>query len=122
MKLTIDRSSWARGKFRVPDKSNALLNEDGTMCCLGFYSIACGIPKEHLLHVAVPELIPLKVPGFRSPETMDWLQQRDNLDPDGLKWCDRFALVNDDKTIDEPTREQWLTEKFAEHAVEVEFV
>lgn len=39
--LIIDRRTWLRGKG--PEKS-ALLCSDGTKCCLGFESLACGLP------------------------------------------------------------------------------
>lgn len=38
-KLVIDRQLWGK---------DALLNPDGTMCCLGFASLACGVPLNHL--------------------------------------------------------------------------
>lgn len=38
-KLVIDRQLWGRG---------ALLKPDGTMCCLGFAALACGVPVNQL--------------------------------------------------------------------------
>jgi hypothetical protein len=43
--LKIDRALWGM---------NALLNEDGTMCCLGHLSVACGVPKDKMAAGAVP--------------------------------------------------------------------
>lgn len=39
--LVIDRALWGKG---------ALLNDDGTMCCLGHLSVACGVPKDLLIN------------------------------------------------------------------------
>ena len=43
--LVIDRARWG---------TTALLNTDGTMCCLGFLSRACGVPYEQMLNVSFP--------------------------------------------------------------------
>lgn len=45
--LIIDRTRWGQA---------ALLNNDGTMCCLGFLSKACGVSDDLLVGVAYPQL------------------------------------------------------------------
>lgn len=52
-KLVIDRSTWGKDK---------LLNNDGTMCCLGFLALECG---------AAPDEIEL-CPDIESVPNIDW--------------------------------------------------
>lgn len=51
--LVIDRAKWGVG---------ALLNRDGTMCCLGHLSVACGIPKSSLMYTDVGYTGPIALP------------------------------------------------------------
>lgn len=48
--FTIDRSKWVQGghKFKSILGASKLLNNHGNMCCLGFYSKACGVPDKEL--------------------------------------------------------------------------
>lgn len=43
--FVIDRAKWGK---------EALLNSDGSMCCLGFYSEACGANHDRMLGYGVP--------------------------------------------------------------------
>lgn len=52
--LVIDRTKWYRGltdQYLTP----SLLDVNGTMCCLGFECIACGIPSDHLYRKGMPD-------------------------------------------------------------------
>lgn len=55
--FTIDRSKWVQGKNRNILGCSALLNDLGNMCCLGFYSEACGVPREELKDRPAPASI-----------------------------------------------------------------
>jgi len=48
--FTIQRSRWLRGGKRT----TYLYDQDGQMCCLGFYGVACGIKTEDLQDLGVP--------------------------------------------------------------------
>ena len=52
-KLVIDRSKWLRG-----GSQSRLLNESGSMCCLGFYCAAAGVPTVDMLNVPIPLDLP----------------------------------------------------------------
>lgn len=52
--LVIDRSKWHRGES---PKGSALLLEDGSMCCLGFYCKALGKTDAELLNVTAPDRV-----------------------------------------------------------------
>ncbi len=67
MKLTIDRATWRCGgtdhqnplsedeRTQRGKGPTALCNAHGHKCCLGFYSVACGVPPEDLADNATPE-------------------------------------------------------------------
>ena len=63
-KLTIDRSKWVQGgrEFRSILGAPKLLNSHGNMCCLGFYSKACGVPDEELENQSLPAQLDVRVP------------------------------------------------------------
>jgi hypothetical protein len=49
-KFTIDRSKWACGpNGSTSVLGNLLRDDDGRMCCLGFYAIACGATEKEIL-------------------------------------------------------------------------
>ena len=59
-RLVIKGSEWARGEAKLPRNpdgdgaSNALLNGDGTRCCIGIDGKSRGIPDNILLHCPAP--------------------------------------------------------------------
>ncbi len=122
-KFTIDRAKWLQGE------SNSLLHRksDDKMCCLGFFSLACGIKKKNITNLSCPEsaLEEDRVKSSKYPEwvfdwTVDYLsknEKRRNSD-----------IINDLMTINDDTTELTLAEKeaqiktiFAKQGVEVEF-
>ena len=63
--FAIKRSQWFRGKGG--GASVLLRRQDGKMCCLGFYGIACGIPVERLTGIPSPCRLANEV-GIRMPD------------------------------------------------------
>ncbi len=57
--LTINRGKWVQGGERVGEilGSPELLNDEGNMCCLGFYAKQCGVPEDKLSGIATPEQV-----------------------------------------------------------------
>lgn len=106
--FTIDRSKWYRGNTGT---NSALRREDGRQCCLGFFGVACGVPGEHLLGIGYPTSF---YNGAGGGEWPSWL-----LTTEGAH---KFVTINDNASIDGPSREQRLTELFAAHGVSVHFV
>lgn len=112
-KLVIDRTKWLRGEGA--DESRLRRERDGKMCCLGFYSIACGFSEEQITGVHYPVgLRNIEVPF---PEEMQWtLQNAPNL-------AGKLAQINDfGQDEDENTREAKIIDRFAAVDVEVEFI
>jgi hypothetical protein len=117
MKLVIDRSKWLRGEGANP--SALLRSEDGKMCCLGFYGLACGAKPRDIRDVSAPADLAGRVfPG--------WLTRVDS--DDG---CDSIANspdaamlmnINDEIHMSDNQRERELSEIFARHGIDVEFV
>ena len=60
--FTIDRSKWVHGDNTKILGSSLLLNEEENMCCLGFYSRACGFTKAAIeyqsFHIGSPRILP----------------------------------------------------------------
>lgn len=130
MKLTIDRERWGRGDPR----GGKLHREcDGTMCCLGFFLLACGVEQERLTELGEPS--DLANGGFTKE---DWpvaaafllrhVADRDpEYDIDFSYWeqepiTTELMCVNDDTCIEEEQRERTIAELFAKHGIEVAFV
>lgn len=120
MKVTIDRAKWNVGE-RLG--LAALLHErNRSMCCLGFLGASCGIElaklEDHGMPTELDEGEQEKYPGA--------LFRRTNAaigDNGRLQWEDVFQQINDDKSIDDATRESWIAEGFRTVlGVEVEFV
>lgn len=109
-KLTIQRHKWFRGRG---SEHSRLLRHDGRMCCLGFYSLQCGLQPEHILGCGLPSNAKTFDDPLPLPQPMQWLDR-----------CElRIAGINDDEDITEEEREQELTESFKKYGnVEVEFV
>ena len=85
--FTIDRSKWVQGGYENNGELlgfSELLNDEGNMCCLGFYSKACGVHEDGLLGQYTPaELQDQQVPymtvnGCSSPFASDLMKLNDN--------------------------------------------
>ena len=50
--LVIDRTKWYRGQG---DKESRLLRQDGSMCCLGFDALACGLEPDAIVNRSFPD-------------------------------------------------------------------
>jgi hypothetical protein len=58
IKVTIDRSKWRTGvfsEFASGRGDTYLLNSEGFMCCLGFCSLAVGVPESEILNQPTPQ-------------------------------------------------------------------
>jgi hypothetical protein len=112
VKLIIDRSKWARG---VGDGVGVMRNSEGKCCVIGFLGEACGVAPECL----IGKQYPISVEDSSSkgdPRWPTWLFSQSGLVKINI------SNQNDCDGIDDATREKQLTELFAEHGVEVEFV
>jgi len=131
MKLTIDRSKWRCGGDKECGSNNqrgkgdtSLRNEEGYMCCLGFYSLACGYSEEDITYDKEPCDVVHHDEEEPKNHYPDWLV----LPSDGDDYyyntlsADVLMGTNDNDHLNEKQREEKVTEQFAEHDVEVEFI
>lgn len=102
MDLTIVRSKWLHGGIG----DSMLLDNAGNMCCLGFYSLACGHSKEDIQNVTEP----LYVKNWRGAKRED------------ADIYYSMMRVNDDEILSEAQREQEIAEYFKALGVNVTFV
>lgn len=95
--LVIDRSLWGAGLL--------LKSEDNTMCCLGFASLACGVPINYIKDIGMPQ--------YSWFEVNHWMR------------CSPTAFsaihINDDDTITGPEKEAKLIELFGKNGVKLSF-
>jgi hypothetical protein len=124
MELIIDRSKWLRGEGFY--ESYLLRPRDGKMCCLGFYSLACGLKEEQIRNVKSPRSL---VSGDPSGANLlndtcgSWLIYEDNVRT-VYHSLDTAELMdhNDTRGESDSEREKWITKIFAKHGVTVRFV
>jgi len=111
-KFRVNRKEWLRGKGS--HDSCLLREEDGQKCCLGFYALAKGINKKHILDVSSPgEMLPRKSGGNMIPELSD--SGGDNA------FCTELMMINDDEKLSDKVREKRLKQVFKTLGVVAEF-
>lgn len=116
--LVINRPNWLRGEGA--GDSFLLRESDNRMCCLGFYSRACGFSKDSL----VGQRGPMQLGTNIIPDQMKWLYiGKGNSEHSGV--ANKAMTVNDGSQeyveLSEEERERKLTELFAEHGIKVTF-
>lgn len=116
MKFTIDRTKWIRGEGY--NESYLLRLSDSKMCCLGFFSLACGLTPEEIYG---KRGISLVMKEFRE-KYPEWVfPVRNN---QFVVSIDAGALeaTNDSKYTSEGEREEFIRAAFSKHGIEVEFI
>ncbi len=110
--LVIDRSKWMRGALV---NETCLLDEDGKMCCLGFYALACGAGKDEIRNVFEPDGLAFHVPG---------LTERGEGEAGILRntaFTRSAVPINDTRSMGEDQREEALIDLFKENDVSLSF-
>ena len=128
--LIIDRSKWRTGGIISDSESlkkygkTLLLNNQGMMCCLGFYCEQLGgIPKDKLLGISSPESL-----GLNDINTITELViKRDHYDVEDdytllptLLTTDAIT-INDSADLSSEERENKIVNHFKNYNVEVIF-
>jgi hypothetical protein len=103
----VDRARWGQG---------ALLRKDDKMCCLGFLSVACGVPTTALGSRSFPDSrwvaeygVPRVFTGFTSYSSVD------------MSPTYRAAATNDSDNLSLAEKEAVLIKLFAEHNIILTF-
>jgi hypothetical protein len=115
-KFTVDRAKWLRGGGGV------LLDNKGCMCCLGFVSEQCGVPRDALMLHATPCRTSAKfdLQGFLTE-----LRERSWADEPfwgNTRLAGDAMEVNDNENLTDSERERELVAIFGGHGYELEFV
>jgi hypothetical protein len=118
MKLVIVREKWLRGD----DWHSTLRNDEGSMCCLGFYCRARRIPIKALIGHADPaglddkavRKVPSLVCRVKDDEQGDEQFYNSSISVDLMD-------ANDSATIRDSVREKRITRLFKKIDVEVTF-
>ena len=109
--FTIDRGRWVHGRNEDILGDTSLLNEEGNMCCLGFYSKVCGATNSSMLSADNPHDLGVEIPLMGKPYPLN--------DSDFMDNC---IIINDSSGMDKRDREKGLKAAFKEHGVKVKFV
>jgi hypothetical protein len=100
--FTIDRAKWGK---------HMLLDENGKMCCLGFLSLACGVPSDELLFTTHPE--------HKWPVNNEF--KRDEFGH-STELGRILAGINDGNNYSLSDKEDRITNIFADNGIKVTFI
>lgn len=124
MEFIIDRSKWRSGMLGDNAKGigeeTLLLNDKGGMCCLGFVSEQCGVPRKLL---------------FGAPEPRALVEEEDVVDLENVLlyfdddldiWqntvlTNRAMVINDDEFTTSQEKEKQLITLFKENGHTIKF-
>ena len=111
-----DRWSYVDNNFKRPNGDPRLLNDKGAMCCLGFYSRACGISPIHLFEESCPSDIYKKLTS-----EMLWLLNLQNHDS---SYKAHYLMRANDNSFTCPlsVRKKEIKKIFKQQGVKVKFV
>lgn len=136
--LVIDRAKWRTGdesSLKSGKGRTMLKNEEGYMCCLGFYCVQAGIPEEIIYNKTSPlclvrdllESYTLELYDKYYTDILD-IQQLvyifDSEDPSEMlntELCKVAMEINDSPTLTKEIREITLKKRFNEYGIEVIF-
>ena len=110
--LAIDRSKWKRGSPNSHD--TYLLDDDGKMCCLGFYALACGADEESIRNKTEPEFLEFEIPGLSYDAEETGLRYN-------TEFTQRAIPINDTQSMSEGQRESALILLFKEYGTDLTF-
>jgi hypothetical protein len=132
IKVTIDRSKWRTGG-NYPSATGTglltrLLNDEGSMCCLGFCCKAAGCSDKDIRYMTTPADIYRRNPDYSSLGSTVSFLLFDTFcsEKDGYSWVKDSSLVYsavqiNDGTLPRESKEQRLLELFKDSSFEIEF-
>lgn len=105
----INRATWLRGE------GSSLLDGQGKMCCLGFYSLACGLKPSDIEHQGSPGGV------VQDQEDVKWKTFLLYKDSSDSAVCLKLMSINDGADIDDKEREKDIKKIFKVAGVTVKF-
>ena len=107
MKLIIKRSKWCRGNKNLSTEGDSmLLTDEGTMCCLGFLALECGLARDEIENVSEPK-------ELSGAAKQKWPKHTDLVS--------QLIIANDATRLSEVARENKIKRLMAQAGVEVIF-
>jgi len=127
MKMTIRRRHWLRGNkdSQGNEADSVMRNENGHMCCLGFYALAKRFTVKEILYKSMPSTVARANPTKAYKLGSLVRQGFNKADYDDSVDCEIFAETNDlvgEDIFAEKQREKGLTRLFKEIGCAVTFV
>lgn len=116
--LIIDRSKWRTGgrKYDASHGKTLLLNEEGNMCCLGFYCLQLGkLDENEIIDIGLPEDL------VRGDLNADMLHLVHENDLRNTIFTTKAIEINDAKLLTNEQREKAIQEHFKQIDLEVVF-
>lgn len=111
--LVIDRAKWLCGSTVETLGASKLRDDDGNMCCMGFYAAKCGTATRSMLDKFYFSDLSKTSYSHLSPKL------RPSLDNDGDVVDQQMAVslyeLNDNECIDAAQRERELADAFKDH-------
>lgn len=122
--VSINRNKWLRGK-EAKNKSAMLKEDNGKMCCLGFYAKACGISEKLMSNKMSPGEVTDRL-NETNKRWDTWLLQgasgseKMNLKSDSAEAI-KLMRINDDHKTTDAQKEEAIKKIFNKHGVSVYF-
>lgn len=113
--FTVKRSNWYRG---LGSENSRLLNSEGKMCCLGFYSLACGFKKQEIDDIESPLNI---LENYTSKDWKTCLLNRSSIAPVNTFLSMELMKINDQYFTSDKIREDEITRLFKQVGIKVNF-
>jgi hypothetical protein len=126
IKVTIDRSKWRTGLYNISASGHGhtyLLNDEGFMCCLGFCSLAAGVPESEILNQPLPNFIPFKNEIIiRGIDSLVYTVEGIGCTKYHSTELSAKASKINDSSLDRATKEEQLLELFKDTDFDIEFI
>ena len=120
--FTIKRSKWLRMSKRTQIYSQMLDGKSGKMCCLGFYSITCGIPRENIKNEPSPRDVVFDYDNIVWNTFLLSKRKEFGFNKVNSKIAGKLMDINDDEETTDDFKEKEIKKIFATKGVKVKFV
>lgn len=113
--FVIDRRKWLRGESDESFDSFLLREDDGKMCCLGFFAKSCGLKNDDIGNTQAPDNR-IKKHKEKFPK---WFFEKNHQKSKDLQ---SLIDINDDESIEDEIRENIIKHIFKSHNINVKFI
>lgn len=126
--FTVYRDRWLRGlkagsskSINLDDNESALYHSPTkTMCCLGFLARTAGLKVEDIKDCPTPNSVHSGIMAESRFPRILWGEDTKRIDRDTYL-CKKIAGINDNESLSDKEREEFLVKEFKEAGVKVTF-